>query len=506
MDCAMDLVHQETVYSRKLNYFYKLVWICSSNLKASKVSKNFTDALDDFAAKIQEMQTVKDQQNATLALTGLTDYSYAQYRISSLFSEEKNLRFVAENLRLNATKLYESSKVIIAQYVANFMTIRKLISKNRFVRTVMQYITKILLEVASYLQYLKTHIANHIKISSYLSTNIRSKAIPPDANLTLDEFMTKTKTIDSKLIPGQQQVITMSKVALNKCLEVPKTTSKIVQAGEGVSNLFKKIVKRLDKNIQMNDYSLLGWPIFPDPHNNMNSGMIQLRNGMCDMKKRDLDRIQKLVKINQTELRILRIAWNASFFIVKSARKVQTQSPAVLNCLTAIENVENSQTFYISKLEVAKVEVDTLKREVLIQLDEVESFESESCGIFAPYVDSMAGRQEVLKRGFIAGYDANNQPIYVGTVFNSHLNVSSFPARLVVSDSQLQAFFIGTDAEIESKSSIMYLQNHPKLEWNNDVVATVAENFYGIKLWAGNYPMLIGRIAESKVMQFVKVN
>jgi uncharacterized protein YoxC len=191
----------------------------------------------------------------------------------------------------------------------------------------------------------------------------------PPANATLDPFIASIRSVESKLVPAQQQVITMAKVAAKKITEAKKavasTSKHKVQGSNEIDKIFSKMQNCFEETASMNDYSLLGWPRLPDISNN--AAMIKLRSKFCDDKDRNFAISENMQLKKRNELQELQDALNATQPKVASAiKKVQATSQAVSNVLLAASNVAKSQVNYGSKLNTARSETSALKDSVLV--------------------------------------------------------------------------------------------------------------------------------------------
>jgi hypothetical protein len=231
---------------------------------------------------------------------------------------------------------------------------------------VFRELLKLFSTFSSYFRLLNTHISNYMKLNSYLSKLIISKAIPAPSNVTSDPFMTSIRIIESKLVPGQQQVITMSKVAIRKVEAAQKTVAtRKVQANSGLNTIFSKITRNLIQISKTSEYSLLGWPQLPDLSNEEDDSMVNIRNKMCDDKLQNIRNNQKYAAKNQATIRDARNSLNTATLKMKSERKVQAQPQAILDVLLALTNVENSFTNYATKLSAATNEIKMLRGSLL---------------------------------------------------------------------------------------------------------------------------------------------
>lgn len=357
---ATNLMNKEASVKKKLSSFNKFVKICSSNLNASNLPSNFTDVLDKYAAKILEIQTMNDYNFVSIPVVNLSMYDYTQFRISTIMSDVKNFKAIKENLRDNSTILYDLAMKMNKQYLSNYFTMRKLKSKNKLVNSVIREILSFYSFQASYIQLLNVHIRNYEKLGKYLSTLITSKIIPTPSDLKLGSLMTGVRTVEYKLIPAQQQVITMGKVAVKKINEAQKSVAiRKVQESSDLSGIFTKMRTYFEEITSMNEYSLLGWPRLPDI--NADASMIKLRAKMCEDKDRNFAVSEKISLKRMKTLEILQNELNMTTARVQSSgRKVLAQSPAILNAISATTNVANMQTNYRTKLNAARIEIRSL--------------------------------------------------------------------------------------------------------------------------------------------------
>lgn len=363
----LDFATKESDLSKKLLNYAQIANITTSNLKASNLPKNFTDFLFNLTINVQSIATLKNYRYIHFDFKNISDFNYAQFRISTCFTNVKFLESILEQIQRNETILHGHQIKLTTYFLENFRTLRKLPSKAKLVATLIRETLKIFRHFGDYEKTLRTHIANNQKLNSHLGNLIIKKIILPEANATLDPSIAKLMEIENQLVPVQQQILMLSKIALKKITTALKTVaaSKSVQSGsfETPEKLMKKVQQNLLETTSMNDYSRLGWPKFPDISGD--SSTVRLRASMCDDKNKNFGNSGNKAAKNFTKLQKSLAAFNSTI-LRSSARRVQAIAQEDLDAiLVSLQKVVDSYGGYETKLGSAVVSVKEVKSAVV---------------------------------------------------------------------------------------------------------------------------------------------
>ena len=354
---------------KKLTTFKLQVKFCSSNLKASNLPQNFTDVLDNMLTTIQQIQTMNDHENtSTIEVDEISSYDYCQFRVATSFSDIKHYKAIIEIIQANETRLSEYGRNITEHYISNYKTFMKLKSKDKTVMATIRQVINTFIDFGAYIQLLTAHVGNLMSMNSYLASLIVKNVVPPPVNSTTDTSMTKLRSIESKLVPCQQQVLTYVKYDLMKIAIAMKTVMKTVTAGStkqprSQKSILESLKKSLDLIANVNDYSLVGWPQLPDLPKSDKRISLRLRSKMAQDKKRNYESFIDNAKKNQSKIEEDRTALNQSTSSVStsSARKVQALAQTMVDVVNATLKVEGLYENYIRSLRYAIEEIIDLE-------------------------------------------------------------------------------------------------------------------------------------------------
>lgn len=358
-----ELKIQEAKVVKSITQLGLLANISSCNLKASNVSKVLTDLLDNMTIAVNNIRTIDDHEISTISLDNLTSYDYIQYRIATSFSDVRYYKAIINAIHENESTIQEFTGNVSAEFERNIKTFLVLVSKAKTVSSIIRQSMAIYTLFGDYIQVLLTHIDNLMRLNSYLTSLIVTKTVI-SSNTTLDEFMTKMRNVQFQLVPNQQRLITSVKIALNKIAIADKSVATAVKATLSKPKAdLKKLNVSLVETSTVNDYSLVAWPRLPDIPDH--AATVRLRSSVCDKKTRDFKIIIDSAVKNNSRISLDRETLNASTFdeVASSKKKVQAQSPALVDVISATLNVESSLVAYIAKLQWALNETMLLKEE-----------------------------------------------------------------------------------------------------------------------------------------------
>lgn len=366
-----DLISMEKNVTKKLTIFGYQAKYCSSNLKASNFSKNFTDVVDNLMTFISEIQTMNDYQiqQQDLPLENLSSYDYIQYMILKQNSDKRHLNSIIKVIEANETKLNEFKGNVTSYYLSNYNIFMKLLSKNKTVMGTIRHFVIAFRELGIYIKFLTAHIGNMMKMNSYLSDLIINKTVIPPVDSTSSYFMEHIRYTEAKLVPLEQQIRELIKIDLDKIeiAEKTVTSSRVKRAPKSTKDTLRQLKDTLGVISTLTDYSLLGWPHLPDLPETGDRISIVLRSAVCDMKENDFMDIQDNARRNQSLVRFDREDLDASDPSVSSTfneRKVGAHSQPIQDVIDATLNVEGAYTTYIEKLDWAIIKMRVLKKNV----------------------------------------------------------------------------------------------------------------------------------------------
>lgn len=109
--------------------------------------------------------------------------------------------------------------------------------------------------------------------------------------------------------------------------------------------------------------------------------------------------------------------------------------------------------------------------------------------------------------GVLAGYDANNKPIYVGRGDNTaYLGMNPCVGRVSVDPAKPGVFMMNNNSEVYDATSAVYLVNHVDIYWYSVTGLSAFDKRAAIKFMSGDFPMAIGRVNVSGVIYVGRVH
>lgn len=367
-DIAWEVLYMEETLIKSLTYFGLQVKFASSNLKASKLPKEFTDVLDQLMVAIQEMQTVKDNQKIPIiSLDSLASFDYAQFRISTTSSDIKFYKTIIDRIQVNETKLLEFSKNVTSHYVLNYNTLRVLRSKDITASRVIGQFLVIFRNFGHYQRLLTIHSKNAERINSFLTDLIVSQKILPPASIKLDPVLASLKSVEAALAPRQEEVKAESQAAKNKVLMARQSvaSSRFVRSTDGSKFNWNELEELLDGVGSANDYSNVGWPQLPDLPGDGKTMVMKLRSKMCEDKEKNFEFIKENARRNRSRIMDKRLDLESVAPVVSSTingKKVQAQAQPVLDLMESLKKIEGSLGGYDTTIELKKSEVTQMSQ------------------------------------------------------------------------------------------------------------------------------------------------
>lgn len=283
------------------------------------------------------------------------------------FSDVKVLNQTLMNVRKNESKIIEFESAVSTKFEQNFKSFSTLLSKAKTVASILTSSMSIYTQFGVYMQSLIAHINNLMTLNAYLSNLIISKTITSNFTTgTLDPFMRKMRDVQIQLIPLQQRIILLCKVAINKISLAEQNVAISVKStsDSDTKEILKDLKLELIDAATVNDYSMVAWPNLPDLPKPPAS--IKLRSAVCDIKRADYEMIQENAETNRSKIEIHRKALDASTATAQSSladKKVKAQLPVIADVIQATILVENAYIAYINKLEWALNETELLREQ-----------------------------------------------------------------------------------------------------------------------------------------------
>lgn len=365
-----ELVFRQSNLTRRLLDYSNQAKFCSSNLKASNFPKDFTDDVDNLMALINRTRTLDDHPNLSVSVELLSTFDYVQYRALTTNSDQRNFKAIVKRAQGNMTKLFEIGKNVTEKYQKYYRDISKLLSKNKTVMSLIRnLITSVFREFGVYIQWLTAHEKNMKNLNSYFVFLISNKTVTAPANETSSDFMMKVRSIESKLIPAQLQVIINSRIALNKTIAAQQNVASARKVGNSFLIKMALTFMQIDFTNSMgkSDYPIVAWPRLPDTSSTQRSS-VRIRSSVCDVKERNFGDTMETGKSERSTIQKNRENFDLLTKGVQSSsngtRKVQAQSQAALDVITAAIRVEDALLGYTNKLNFAIFEIQNLRSSI----------------------------------------------------------------------------------------------------------------------------------------------